>query len=154
MQKDVFTFYTVSNLDLKPRSVGRGRHSFLEIVSAAEEGVLGNWEVAGAFETHQSEDRNCNGKRDVSEGGPHCHAGTDWKTRVPLRVLVHFLFCAEDLLKGIPLADKTLKTAQYLGPGNCLCIVGFVFFLNAFRFSLGTLLVVCFHYSFLLEMLL
>lgn len=72
MQKDVFTFYTVSNLDLKPRSVagGGGGHSFLEIVSAAEEGVLGNWEAAGAFETHQSEDRNCNGKRDVSEGGP------------------------------------------------------------------------------------
>lgn len=48
--------------------------------------------------------------------------------RVLLRVLVHFLFCEEDLLKGIPLAEKTLKTAKYLGPGNYLCIVGFVLF--------------------------
>lgn len=101
--------------------------------------------AAGAFETHQSEDVIVMARETLQREGPHCHAGADWKTRVPLRVLVHFLFCEEDLLAGIPLADKTLKTAKYLGPGNCLCIVGFVLFLNVFPFSLGTLLVVCFY---------
>lgn len=34
-------------------------------------------------------------------------------------------------LKGIPLADNTLKTAEHLGPGNELVVV-----FNAFAFSL------------------
>lgn len=55
----------------------------------------------------------------------HCHAEAAWRALIALSVLVHFFFCATTLaqrtccdLKGIPLANNTLKTAKHLGQGT------------------------------------
>lgn len=156
----MFTFYSLSNLDLKPRSVGGGhRVYFPEIISAAEqEERLGNQGAAQGPLRPIEVEVIIVVAREASESGPHCRVGADWKMPGPLRWFVSYFLLyhnrsAEDLVwsKGRSLADVTLNTAEHLGPGNWWRGRGVV---NAFAFSLWTLLIVCSYYSFLLEMLL
>lgn len=143
--------FTLSNFNLKPRSVGAGPWTPSWRLCMPQS--RGHRRAAGVGPgSHHRGHPTCKGKRATAERGPPGPAGADWEMLAPQ---YWFVFCV--LLchhqsamtcsdpKGIPLADKTLKTAKHPGPGNCVCVVcvcGVCVF-NAFAFSLWTLLIVC-----------